>query len=158
MRRFIVGILAMIGAITLLVVLAFAWSMRHMAAPSLPSILAEDSLVLSLTLGNDRLPEQSEAGGVMTLVQGRPLAVQTVVEALEHAAQDDKVKGVLLSIDGNALEIATVQEIRDALRAFKDKGKFIYTYTDSFGDSANGMGPITLQLQRQRFGCCLWDR
>lgn len=139
MRRFIVRILAIIGATTLLVFLIFFWSLYRLASPSLPLISLEDSYVLNLTLGSQPLPEQPHSGGgFMALVEGSPLSVRTIVEGINHAAGDKNVKGILLTLEGNALKIATVQEIREALKTFQAEGKFIYTYTDTFGELSNG--------------------
>lgn len=138
MRRFIVGTLAMIGAITLLLLLTLGWSLHRLSSPSLPSISSESAVVLNLTLGNQNVAEQPHARSIMSLVEGAPLSVYSIVTALDHAAKDQNVKGILLTIDGHALKIAATQEIRDALKAFKASGKFIYTYTDTFGEISNG--------------------
>lgn len=138
MRRFIVGALAIIGAITLFLLLSLGWSLSRLSSPSLPSSSSEDPVVLTLTLGNQKLSEQPHTRSLMTLIEGAPPSVYSIVTALNHAAKDKNVKGILLTIDGNALGIATIQEIREALKAFKASGKFIYTYTDTFGEISNG--------------------
>jgi protease-4 len=138
MRRFIVGILAIIGAITLFLLLSLGWTLHRLSSPSLPASSSESPMVLNLTLGNQKLPEQPRTKGLMSLIEGTPLSVYSIVTALNHAATDKNVKGILLTIDGNALNIATIQEIREALKAFKATGKFIYTYADTFGEISNG--------------------
>lgn len=138
MRRFIVGTLAIIGAITLFLLLSLGWSLYRLSSPSLPASSSESPIVLKLTLGNQKLPEQPHSRGLMSLIEGTPLSVYSMVTALNHAATDKNVKGILLTIEGNALNIATIQEIREALKAFKATGKFIYTYTDTFGEISNG--------------------
>lgn len=135
MRRFIVGIFATIGAITFLFLLTLGWSLYHLSSPAIPS---NDNLVLSLTLGDQFLVEEPHRGGLMALIEGHPLSVHSVIAGINHAANDKNIKGILLNLEGNALKIATVQEIREAFKAFKAKGKFIYTYTDTFGELSNG--------------------
>ncbi|MDF3034059.1 MAG: signal peptide peptidase SppA [Alphaproteobacteria bacterium] len=146
MRRFIVGILAIIGAITLLVFLGLFWSLHRMATPSLPLFTTENPVVLNLTLGDQSLPEQPHSGGFLSLVEGNPLSVHTIIEGIHHAAKDAHVKGILLTIENNAsnIKISTIQEIRNALKDFKATGKFIYTYTDTFGELSNGTGAYYL--------------
>ncbi|MGV8948479.1 MAG: signal peptide peptidase SppA [Candidatus Paracaedibacter sp.] len=138
MRRFIVGTLAIIGAITLFLLLSLGWSLYRLSSPSLSAASSESPVVLKLTLGNQKLPEQPHSKGLMSLIEGTPLSVYSIITALNHAATDKNVKGILLTIEGNALNIATIQEIREALKAFKATGKFIYTYTDTFGEMSNG--------------------
>jgi protease-4 len=94
--------------------------------------------VLSLTLGDEAIVEQPDRGGIMALVQGHPKSVHMLIDGINHAADDKQVKGILLTLEGNILKTAVVQELRDAFKAFKAKGKFIYTYTDSFGELSNG--------------------
>ena len=138
MRRFIVGILAIIGSITLLACFALFWSFHRMAPPSLPLLAAGDSFVLTLTLGDETLPEHPQRGGLISLVEGNTPSVYTLVQGINHAARDERVKGILLTLDGNALKLGTAQEIRDALKSFKATGKFIYTYAPTFGELSNG--------------------
>jgi protease-4 len=138
MRRFIIGTLATIGAITLFILLFLGWSLHRLSSPSLPSASSDDPVVLTLTLGNQKLSEQPHTRNLMTLIGGAPPSVYSIVTTLNHAAKDKNIKGILLTIDGNALGIATIQELRDALKAFKATGKFIYTYTDTFGEISNG--------------------
>jgi protease-4 len=138
MRRFIVGILAIIGATTLLIFLALLWSFHRIAPPSFPLLATNAPLVLSLTIGNESLSEQPHNGGLMSLVEGSPLSLHTIVEGINRAANDERVKGILLTLDSNTFKIGTAQEIRDALKTFKATGKFIYVYTNSFGEFSNG--------------------
>jgi len=137
MRRFIVGILAIIGAITLLVSLTVFFSL-HRTGSSLPLLSTEDSLVLSLTLGDHPLSDQPNSEGLISFVQTNPLSVQAIVEGINQAAKDDRVKGIFLTLENITPKTGTIQEIRDALKAFKATGKFIYVYADTFGTLSNG--------------------
>lgn len=138
MRRFIVGALAIIGALALLLLLVLGWSLRHLTSSSFPKVASDSPVVLSLSLGNQQLSEQPASRSLLSLVEGAPLSIYSIVAALDHAAKDKNVKGILLTIDGNALKVAAIQEIRNALKSFKASGKFIYTYTDTFGEISNG--------------------
>src|SRR4051794_20733585 len=110
MRRFIVETLATIGAMTLFIVLFLGWSLHRLSSPSLPSASSDDPVVLTLALGNQKLSEQPHTRSLMTLIEGAPPSVYSIVTALNHAAKDKNVRGILLTIDGNALGIATIQE------------------------------------------------
>lgn len=138
MRRFIIGIFAIIGLLTFLAVLIMTWSIYRFSSPSLSFMSQHENVVLTLTLGDQNLDEKPDGRGLITFIKGQPMSVYTVITGLQHAAKDDKVKGILLNLDGNAFKIATVQELREAIKAFKATGKFVYTYTDSFGDFSNG--------------------
>lgn len=55
-----------------------------------------------------------------------------IIEAINHAADDPKIKGI--SIKNNALEagMAQTKALRDALLAFKESGKFVVSYGDFY--------------------------
>lgn len=144
MRRFIVNLFAVLGALTFLVILAVTWSLYRLSNPSASFLSSNKDMVLSLTLGDQSLEEQPQGGGLITLIRGRPMSVHTVISGINHAAHDENIKGILLNLEGNSLKLATIQEIRDAFKAFKTSGKFIYTYTDSFGEHTNGTGAYYL--------------
>ncbi|MBX9804346.1 MAG: signal peptide peptidase SppA [Alphaproteobacteria bacterium] len=136
MRRFITGIFATLGAFTFIFIVAFGWSAYLASSPTIPSASPTEAIVLNLSLG-DRLAEQPSNLGISSLVLGRPLSVYTVVSGIIQATKDKNVSGILLTLEGNGLQIATIQEIRAALKNFKAAGKFIYTYTDTFGELSN---------------------
>lgn len=138
MRRFLTGIFALIGFITVVLLVILAWSFHRLSSPSLSSLTLDDEVVLTLALGDQYLSEHPQEGGVIALLEGRPLSTHSLVAGLDAAGKDPRVKGILLTLEGSNLKIATVQEIRDAFKAFKAKGKFIYTYADTFGDLSNG--------------------
>lgn len=55
-----------------------------------------------------------------------------IIDAINYAAQDVKIKGI--SIDNNYLSagIAQTKALRDALLKFKESGKFITSYADNY--------------------------
>lgn len=59
-----------------------------------------------------------------------PLGLNKILASIDHAAQDDNIRGIFISggipLTGNA----TLREIRDALVKFKLSGKFIYSYSE----------------------------
>lgn len=57
-------------------------------------------------------------------------------EAIKHAAEDDNVKGILLETPYLIAGISTIDEMRDALKKFKESGKFIYSYSEMYSEGA----------------------
>ncbi|WP_224488772.1 signal peptide peptidase SppA [Robertkochia flava] len=55
-----------------------------------------------------------------------------MLRAIEHAAEDDRIKGI--SIENSMLQAgnATAQTLRKALQEFKDSGKFVYAYAELY--------------------------
>ena len=134
MRRFIVGLLAVIGAVTLLGVLAsiglVIW--LHVTGPSVP-----EAAVLTLDVDGN-LPDAPHNAGLLALLQPHATSLRDAIGALDKAGRDPRVKGLLLRIGGGDLGLAQTQELRDAISAFRAKGKVAFAYADSFGEFAPG--------------------
>jgi protease-4 len=63
-----------------------------------------------------------------------------VVEALREAAQDDRVVGLLARVGNPQLGLAQIEEIRDAVIAFRETGKPAIAWADGFGEFGPGNG------------------
>ena len=89
--------------------------------------------ILKLDLGTSI----SERGGseeidMMSLIRGNgipsSLGLNTVLSAIEKAADDDKVDGIYIECNGVSAAPATLQTMRRALKEFKKSGKWIAAY------------------------------
>ena len=79
----------------------------------------------------------SERGGndpinMMSLMQGggleSSLGLNTLVSAVENAAENDKVEGIYIECNGVSAAPATLEKVRRALKQFKKSGKWIAAY------------------------------
>jgi len=61
-----------------------------------------------------------------------------VVEALHKAADDERVVGLVARVGNPPLGLAQVEEIRDAVLAFRESGKPAVAWADSFGEFGPG--------------------
>ena len=59
-----------------------------------------------------------------------------ILRNIEHAKTDPNIKGIYLELSSIPTSTATLQEIRDKLIEFKESGKFIVTYGESYSQSA----------------------
>lgn len=55
-----------------------------------------------------------------------------VINAIEAAKNDDKIKGISIINDNNALGLAQLKAMRNALIDFKKSGKFVMAYSNSY--------------------------
>lgn len=55
-----------------------------------------------------------------------------VLEAIEYAKTDDKIKGISILNNASDLGVAQTKALRDQLEDFKKSGKFIYSYADIY--------------------------
>ena len=60
------------------------------------------------------------------------LGLDDVLTSLSKAAENDKIKGLFLEAKGISANPATVLAIRDAVAKFKESGKFVYAYGDTY--------------------------
>ena len=57
-------------------------------------------------------------------------------EAIARAATDDAIKGILLNLDGVQAGMASLEEVRAALLAFKKSGKFVVAYHETASEKS----------------------
>ena len=69
-----------------------------------------------------------------------------ILECIEKAKTDDRIKGIYLELSEINSGYATVEEIRNALIDFKTSGKFIYTYADMISQKAYYLATVSDSL------------
>lgn len=81
----------------------------------------------------------------------RNIGLLDVLEVLEHAAKDDKIKGIYIEHGYLSGGFASLKEIRDALMEFRKSGKFVYSYGNyiSEGDFYIGSAADSLFVNPQ---------
>jgi protease-4 len=62
-----------------------------------------------------------------------------VLRALEHAAGDPRVRGLVVRTDGAGFGLAQAWELRQAVAKLNDAGKFTAIYADTLGEIQGGM-------------------
>lgn len=124
-----------IGFCLLIGIGAIAIGQAISAADQVKDIKANS--VLHLTL-DQPIPEQTNNLEIdpFAFENESTLGLSAILDALEQAAQDDNIKGILLEPEqlSNA-GIATSAVLHDALREFKDSGKFVIAYADFYTQS-----------------------
>src|SRR5437762_13613806 len=140
MRRIVLGIFAAIGIIAALMVLGTGIAVWRIASsrPALPK-----SIILTAQFGRD-LVEGPRPNEVSELLTGRKQTMRGFLDAIERAAEDSRVRGLYAHIDGDSLGLAKVQELRDAVQAFRARGKFAIAFSESFGEFGGGTRPYYL--------------
>ncbi len=87
------------------------------------------------------------AGGVIETRPDNPLAraarrdvvvMRDSLAALEAAGRDPRVKGLVARVGRGPLRIAQIQELRDAIKGFRDQGKFTLAFAETFGEAGDG--------------------
>jgi protease-4 len=129
MWRFIVGLLATVGTLTLLGIGGCAAFLA--SAPFATKPLPQD-LVLSLDLRD--VPSETTSSSLLggDLFGGKRDIVETV-QLLWQAADDPRVVGMFVDIGDESAGLGRVQELRQAIAHFRGKGKFAIGFAESLG-------------------------
>ena len=139
MRRLIVGFFALIGFTTVLLVggLLAIGGLR----PSVTPLPANIVLTADLTKG---LPEGPSDDPLLRLLFGGKTTLRDFLDAIEAAGNDTRVKMLLARVGDDEFGLAKIQEVRDAIAAFRAKGKLTLAFADSFGEFGPGTRPYYL--------------
>jgi protease IV len=81
---------------------------------------------------------------VASFLSEKKMSMLGMIEALEAAATDDRVVGMVARVSSPAVGIAHIQELRDAIKAFRAAGKPAVAYADTFGEFVGGNGAYYL--------------
>lgn len=94
--------------------------------------------VLEVDLSAPFLEQRPE--GPFGAVFDKRMRLRDVVEALHAAAADSKVVGLVARVSPEGTGLAGIEELRDAVAAFRASGKPAIAWTDTFGEvtPANG--------------------
>lgn len=140
MKKAIVGILAVIGG---LAIAAVGLAVVGFIAIQLGKGIVMGNTVLEADFERvyvEDVPDDPLAGLLFEGVD----SVRDVVDTLERAGGDGKVEGLVARIGVGSLGLAKVQEIRDAVLAFRAKGKWAVAYSETFGEFGPGNGAYYL--------------
>jgi protease-4 len=121
MRRFIVGFFAIIGFACFLLIVVLAVGVWFVASPGEKPLAENGILTLDLT---KPLAEGAPDDGIERVFLGEQSTLRDVLDGIERAQADPRIKGILARIGDSELGTARAQELRDALAQFRAKGKF----------------------------------
>ncbi len=127
-------IFAVIGAITILILVLLA--VLFFSKMSIKSNVSTQT-VLDIDFGKG-LVEVYPDGLFEQFTNNELLRIRDVVSALDIAAKDRRIKGIVANITGGPFPYANVQEIRDAVLRFRKSGKFTLAFAETFGEMSPG--------------------
>ena len=156
-KTFLAGLLAVIVGTFLVfflwifILLGIAGSMEKSVAVHPESILKIDfSEVLTDAPSSDPL-----AGiDLMTLQTTRQLSLFKALRAIEAAGADDRIKGIYLRMNGGGgvTGSALLEELREALLEFKQSGKFIVAYNETYSQGQYYLASVADKIYLQPEG------
>ncbi|MCC6598405.1 MAG: signal peptide peptidase SppA [Alphaproteobacteria bacterium] len=119
------------------ILMIFAFSFLSPGSAGRQSLPHEMVLFLGF---EDGFQEQTGGGGLMEAFAPPEPNVRQLIDALDKAADDARVKGVLARMNGGSFDLAHVYEVRAAIKRFRATGKFAHIYSTSYGEGGGGLG------------------
>lgn len=124
---FVSAFLISIG-LFILTVLAIVSSATH------SEYSVKDKSILYLDLSREIVEQPASLDIMAKLTKDGPSAdvLYNIIDAIDAAADDDRIKGIFIDANGSSAGTAQRKAIIDALRRFKKSGKWIYSYGDYY--------------------------
>src|ERR1700722_798060 len=100
-------------------------------------------LILELDL-TDGIAEGPPADPLSALLTMRRTRLQDLLDGLRRAADDDRVRVLVVKVGGSRIGLAKIQELRAAIGDFRRSGKLAVAWAESFGAFVRGNLPYSL--------------
>ena len=105
------------------------------------TVTVKDNSILKLDL---QKPIQEQAvdnpfemfGDEFSQYSQSTIGLDDILACIKYAAKDPNIKGIYINTGSVGAAPATLKEVHDALVEFKESGKFIYAYADSYTQGA----------------------
>jgi protease IV len=136
MRRFTVGCLAVIGTLAVLFVLVLI--LIVFAASSVKGRVPSNA-ILEVNLETGVLEDIPDDAVAKAMLSGQA-SMRDIVDAIERASTDNRVKGLFAHFGGSTMGLAKSQEIREAVVNFRAHKKFAVAWSETFGEFGPGGG------------------
>ena len=103
------------------------------------TVTVKNNSILTIKLEGEILDRTSDNPldniDFLSFTPKKNLGLNKILASIQKAAKDSRIQGIYLDlteIQGNFGALAFTQEIRNALQKFKESGKFIIAYGDSY--------------------------
>ena len=160
-KTFLAGLLAFVAGSFLLVflwifiLLGIVGSMEEPVSVASSSILKIDlSEIITDAPSNDPF----EGLNIYSLQKQKQLSLLQVLRALDAAQSDDRIKGIYLRMNkgGNIEGIGLIEELRAAILAFKQSGKFVVAYNEGYSQGGYYLASAADKIYLQPEGALSW--
>ncbi len=100
-------------------------------------------LILELDL-TDGIGEGPVSDPLSAIMSWRRARLQDIIEGLRRARQDNRVRALVVKVGGGRIGLARMQELREAIGAFRESGKLTVAWSETFGEFTHGNVPYYL--------------
>ena len=137
MKKFLARTLMLIGA----------WVVVMAIVGVITTLMSQESLPERIVLEIDFEREFAEyipTDPLASVLMEQTVSVRDIVDALQQAATDERVLALVARTGTPRMGLAEIQEVRDAVMAFRNSGKPTVAYAETFGEFGPGNGAYYL--------------
>jgi protease-4 len=163
MKQFFKYVLATITGLVALMLIFFLLFASIVASSSKgKEVTVKDNSVLHIKLNymlQDR-PHDNPFDQIAFDLSGgdeAPVGLIDVIQCLEKAKDDDKIKGVFLDLSALGAGYGKLSEVRNALEDFKSSGKFVYAYGEVFYNQSYYFASVADKIYLNPSGTILFN-
>ncbi|WP_295937855.1 signal peptide peptidase SppA [uncultured Alistipes sp.] len=161
-KTFVAGLLAFIAGsilmffLSIFILMGIAGSMEKTVAVPTESILRID---FSELLTDAPSTDPFAGFDFATLRTTRQLSLMRALRAIEAAKDDYRIKGIYLRMngDGGVMGAALLEELREAIVDFKQSGKFVVAYNETYSQGQYYLATAADQIYMQPEGGMDWS-
>ena len=137
MKKFLARTLMLIGA----------WVVVMAIVGAITTLMSQESLPERIVLEIDFEREFAEYvpdDPLASILMEQTTSARDIVDALQQAATDERVLALVARAGTPRMGLAEIQEVRDAVLAFRESGKPTIAYAETFGEFGPGNGAYYL--------------
>lgn len=160
---FLAALLAFVAGTVVLFVLWIAIVLGMVGSMSGSAPVVEEQSILKIDLSEmitDAPSTDPMAGLDLMTMQATPqLSLYSALRAIDAAAGDERIKGIYLRMNGAGatMETAVMEELRETLVQFKESGKFILSYNESYSQGSYYLATAADKIYVQPEGSMEWS-
>ena len=161
-KVFLAALLAVVvGSVVTVVVWISALSGLTQAFQSAPKTIP-NTAILKIDLNESIIdaPSKDPMAGfdIQTLQTKEFLTLFDALKAIEAAKSDERVKGIYINLNGAGSATVTIlEELRAAIENFKQSGKWVVAYNDSYSQWAYYLSSVADKVYIQPEGSFQWN-
>lgn len=129
----ITGILVVLGTVVLVIAVSSSSVSEEYA-----NMETKDHSVLHLSLDMSIVEHNSDRPSLTDILMDdikTPLPLAKAIKAIEEAAKDDHIDGMLIEAKSGGFGAAQADALTRAIKKFKKSGKWVYAYGDTYSQS-----------------------
>lgn len=158
--KYMLATITGIFASAIILIILFFMMIGSMVAKSSKEVVVKDNTILHLKLEQQIVDRGSknpmENFDYMSFKATPQLGLNDILKAIDNAANDERIRGIYIESSTVGSGAATLEEIRLALKKFKESGKFIISYNESYSQKGYYLASVSDKILLNPEGAMEW--